>query len=140
MARFLVDSDLIISYTKHHPEALTLLAEVMSQEETALSAISAVTTFEVLQGLRYPEQPAVRRLFSAFRCLPVTEDIARVGAKLVREQRKQGSQLTMGDALIAATVLLHDLVLVTGNKKHFDALGVRLYGDVSSGGATQQER
>jgi predicted nucleic acid-binding protein len=129
MSSFLVDSDVIISYTKRHPGALELLQQIALRDDATLPAVSAVTVFEVLQGLRHPEKPLIRRLFASFRCLPITQPIAHAGAMLVREQRERGATVVMGDALIAATALLHDLVLVTSNRKHFQPLGVTVYAD-----------
>ena len=139
MSRFLVDSDIIISFTKHHPGALETLSEVSALEESTPSAVSAVTVFEVLQGLRQPEKPAIRRLFGTFRCMPVTGTVAHAAALLVRRQRTDGRQLSMGDALIAATALINDLVVVTENTKHYESLGVRLYGKGPTGAPTKQE-
>jgi predicted nucleic acid-binding protein len=127
MSSFLIDSDVIISYTKRHQDALELLRQLALLEDGPLLAVSAVTVFEVLQGLRHPEKPLIRRLFSSFRCLPITHPIAHAGAMLAREQRERGATVVMGDALIAATALLHDLVLVTANRRHFEPLGLRLY-------------
>lgn len=130
MSAYLVDSDIIISYTKRRPWATALLQDVVSADEAPLSAISAVTTFEVLQGLQDPEKPTIRRLLAAFRCLPVTDRVAHLAATLVRRERQKGRRLGIADALIAATALLHGLVVVTANRRHFTGLGVELYPEV----------
>jgi len=129
VSAFLVDSDIVISYTKRQPSARALLEVVIREDDAPVSAISAITAFEVLQGLRHPEKPVIRRLLDSFRCLPVTEQTAHLAATLVRRQRERGHKLDMGDALIAATALIHGLVLVTGNRRHFADLGVDLYSE-----------
>lgn len=50
--------------------------------------------------------------------LPLTEAISEHAAQLI-DQHTLASGLQLGDALIAATVLTHQLPLLTGNTKHF---------------------
>lgn len=133
MSSFLVDSDVIISCTKRRADALTLLDWVIAAEDEGLPRVSAVTVFEVLQGLRHPDKPIIRRFLAGFRHVPVDGRIAHVAAHLVRERRHRGETVVMGDALIAATALLYDLVVVTANRKHFLPLGVRLHPSETDG-------
>ena len=50
--------------------------------------------------------------------LPITETITRRATDLM-EVMTLSHGLQMGDALIAATALEHDIPLLTGNVKHF---------------------
>jgi len=47
-------------------------------------------------------------------------------ATLVVELRKKGETLPLLDAMIAATVLHHDLILVTRNTRDFSRAGVKM--------------
>jgi toxin FitB len=63
---------------------------------------------------------AIRTIYSD-RALPITDRIAVMWGRLAA-QRTRGD----ADGLIAATALVHGLVLVTGNTRDFDDTGVRL--------------
>ncbi len=128
MSSFLIDSDIVIGVSRGQEAALALLLEVSDQEAASVPAVSAITVFEVLQGRRPTEDRQLDRFFrDSVRTLPITQDEAELGARLVREEKRRGRTLNMGDALIAATALLYQLVLVTGNGRHFAPLGVELY-------------
>ena len=60
------------------------------------------------------------------RLLPVTEPISARAVALV-EQHFLPHHVQLADALVAATALQHDLVLVSSNSKHFRPIqGLRL--------------
>jgi predicted nucleic acid-binding protein len=67
----------------------------------------------------------VRRCYSG-RILPVTEEIASVGGRLIAERRKASETPGSNDCLLAATALVHGLNVATLNRKHFEKLGVEL--------------
>jgi hypothetical protein len=110
----LVDADVIIWNWRGREEAASLLAE-------APFAISAVTYMELVQGMRNRRELAKLRadlkLWEA-RILPVIEPISARAMALV-EELFLPHHVQVADALIAATGIHHDLVLVTSNAKHF---------------------
>lgn len=55
-------------------------------------------------------------------CLVVDLRVGRCFSKLKAELEKQGRRRDNFDLLIAATAVVHGLVLVTKNKKHFDGV------------------
>jgi toxin FitB len=60
------------------------------------------------------------------RILPVAESIAERWRHLAVTAKQQGFALAVGDGIIAATALEHNLTLVTRNVKDFAGLGVVL--------------
>ncbi|CAG7645317.1 PIN domain-containing protein [Paenibacillus allorhizosphaerae] len=74
---------------------------------------SAITECEVFAGLKPEEQLRAEKLFSAKRCLDVTSDIAKLGGTIRRDQKSKGRKLKTPDALIVATALAYDLILVS---------------------------
>jgi predicted nucleic acid-binding protein len=57
----------------------------------------------------------------------VTEPISERWGILTGERHLKGRPLSVGDGLIAATALEHDLTVVTRNVKHFRGLGVGVF-------------
>ena len=110
----LVDSDVIIWNWRGREAAATLLA-------AEPFSISAATYMELVQGMRNARE--LKRLQADLKLwqtniLPITEAISRRATALV-EAHFLPHHLQLADALIAATALEHDLVLVTSNSKHF---------------------
>jgi len=90
-------------------------------------ALSAVTRFELLRGLKEKGATAQIARFLAFcarsTVLPVTEPIFDRATDLWVFGRKGGHPCQDADILIAATALEHGLTLATGNTSHFAWIG-----------------
>jgi hypothetical protein len=119
----LVDTDVLIWHLRGYAQAtrrLDLLDPL---------TLSAVSYLEVLQGMRNKaELLAVQKMFERRRAviLPLTEAITQRATALM-ETLTLSHGLQMGDALIAATALVHDTPVLTGNVKHFAAVsGLRI--------------
>jgi toxin FitB len=80
-------------------------------------AVSMISRVEVLGYHRLTEtqKEYFEKFFKITPLLPVTEEII-LKAIALRQQKK----MSLGDALIAATALVHDLTLVTHNVKDFE--------------------
>ena len=125
---YLVDSDWLISYLNGKPEAEALLGGLYSDG----LAISVVTYGEALEGLT--DVTASRSQMSQFESfletlavLVVDMEIGRRYAAVRRELRQRGQLIADNDLWIAATALVHDLILVTRDH-HFERVpGLKLY-------------
>lgn len=106
----LIDSNIIIYAAQPQHAALR---QWIAQHAPAVSAISFV---EVLgyHKLAPAEKQALESFFAAAMILPLSQLTLDEAVKL-RQQRR----MTVGDALIAATCLVHKLTLVTHNTKDF---------------------
>jgi predicted nucleic acid-binding protein len=114
----LVDTDVLIWHLRGYPQAAKCLDAL---HEFTLSAVSYL---ELLQGMRNKgELVAVQRMLGQRRAviLPLTPPITERAMALM-ESLTLSHGLQMGDALIAATALEHQLPLLTGNIKHFAAI------------------
>ncbi|MGO9275212.1 MAG: type II toxin-antitoxin system VapC family toxin [Terriglobia bacterium] len=107
----LIDSNIIIYAAKPEYSNLRLF---IAEDAPAVSAVSYV---EVLGYPRLSEEE--RRHFEAFfvsaTILPISDGVIHEAVRL-RQRRK----MTLGDALVAGTALLHGLTLVTRNTRDFD--------------------
>ena len=114
----LVDTDVLIWHLRGYPQATRRLDELGSL------TLSAISWLEVLQGMRNKaELVAVKKMLDkrSARLLPVTETITLRAIELM-ESLTLSHGLQMGDALIAATAIEHQLPVLTANVKDFSAV------------------
>jgi predicted nucleic acid-binding protein len=106
----LLDSNLIIYAARpEHAELRRFIAD-------RAPAVSAVSLVEVLgyHGLREGEAALLESFFAASHVLPVDDSVVRQAVAL-----RQARRMTLGDALVAATALVHGHTLATHNTRDF---------------------
>ncbi len=82
-------------------------------------AISAVTEMELYFGARDKrELRRIMKFLAGFEIIHLDEPVSRRATELIAEYAKS-HRLAIPDALIAATALIHNLPLLTLNKKDF---------------------
>lgn len=104
-----VDTDVLIWHLRGYPQATRRL------DELGALTLSAVSYLEVLQGMRNKaELLAVKKMLDkrSARLLPVTEAITLRATELM-ESLTLSHGLQMGEALIAATAVEHQIPLLT---------------------------
>ena len=112
MADLLVDTDVFVDH---------LRAATGVGDPSDTIAVSAITRAELFAGSRVDED-GLRVLLGPLRELSVDSVVAERGGRVRRE-----TALALPDALIAATALKHDLILLTRNRRHFERVdGLRL--------------
>ena len=114
----LVDTEVLIWHLRGYAQATRRLDQLGSL------TLSAVSYLEVLQGMRNKaELAAVKKMLErrAATLLPISEAITQRAIALM-ESLTLSHGLQMGDALIAASALVHQLPVLTGNVKHFAAV------------------
>ncbi len=115
----LVDTDVLIWHLRGLPKASQRLDQLPSL------TVSAITWLELLQGFRNKaEMQAVQKSLQLRNAkqLPLTPAITE-RAIVLMEALTLSHGLQLGDALIAATALEHNLTVLTGNTKHFTPIG-----------------
>ena len=114
----LVDTDVLIWHLRGYPQAKRRL------DELGALTLSAVSYLEVLQGMRNKaELLAVKKMLDkrSATLLPITKAITLRATELM-ESLTLSHGLQMGDALIAATAIEHQMPVLTANVKHFSAV------------------
>lgn len=119
------DTDVLIDYLRGaDPYASRVELELKSGH----FATTAITAFELLQGARTDRQrSAVTLLLDALTILPLDTNAAKAAAKARRSLLERGVDIGMADSLIAGTVITHNGLLLTRNRKHFERIeGLKL--------------
>lgn len=106
----ILDNNIIIYSTK--PE-YDFLREFIAENSPLVSAVSYV---EVLgyHKLADEEKELLEEFFDSTQILPISKEVITKAIEL-----RQLKKMTLGDALIAATALVNNLVLVTNNTTDF---------------------
>jgi len=82
--------------------------------------ISAVTVYELYMGATNKDKEKdVMNITENFTVLPFTDTVAQKAAELYHKLRLSNQMIEFRDIFIAATCLVHELPIVTLNKKHF---------------------
>lgn len=125
MKSVLIDSDILIEVTRARDDAILLRWDELSRVETPLLC-SPVTVAELWHGARTQEHRALHTLFVAIHCIPIDAEIGIQAGEYLRLYAKS-HHVELGDALIAATVSLHNLALWTRNRKHYPMKDIAFY-------------
>lgn len=109
------DTDIIIWLQRGNLKAASLI------EKDNVRMISIQTYMELLQCVNNKKQQQIIRNFLRefdFTLLPLTENIGH-RASIYIEEYSMVNGLRAGDAIIAASAIENDVMLATGNYKHY---------------------
>jgi predicted nucleic acid-binding protein len=129
--KYLVDANVLSEPTR--PEPQPKVVEWLRTHESEI-AVDPVILGEVRFGIlllpRGGKRSALERWFEKgirrVHCLRWEPETGLRWAVLLAELRKRGRALPIKDSLIAATALMHGLVVVTRNERDFLAAGVKV--------------
>ncbi len=124
MNRFLLDSDVIIWHFRGSEKITGMLRDLLA---FGLPCCSAISVLEVQVGVKRDEEEKTDQFFRSLRIMDVSRDIARRAGQLIRGGKTKGWTVELPDAIIAGTCLVHDLVLVTCNKRHYPFDGLKFH-------------
>jgi len=113
---YLIDTDILIRYLKNDEKAVNFIKII---KETDLST-SIICVGELVEGLDQKKIPFFIKSIQEIDIFNLNLDVIVKFAEIRRQLRKSGKLLDNFDILIAATCIVNDLTLVTGNHKHFD--------------------
>ncbi|MFN8493471.1 MAG: type II toxin-antitoxin system VapC family toxin [Caldilineaceae bacterium] len=116
MTNYLLDTNILIQQLRSRPTLVDLATRLPDQDGMY---ISAITYAEVMAGMHVHEDARTQHTLNACVCLPVNQFIADQAGRWIYQYARRGLQLTLADALIAATAHMEQLTLVTTNTRHF---------------------
>ncbi|HEV8040398.1 MAG TPA: type II toxin-antitoxin system VapC family toxin [Bryobacteraceae bacterium] len=125
MAIYLLDTSVIIDALNGKRGRWQLLKALVESGETL--ACSAMTVMEIYAGLRPHESAMTQAFMDGLEHYTVDRELGRYAGLLKNEWAKQGRTLSAPDVVIAATALIHKLVLMTDNRKDFPMSQLALY-------------
>lgn len=129
---FLIDANVLSEPTKPHPTA-KVVAWLKANERAI--AVDPIILGEVRFGIHLlPVGKRRRRLEHWFAqgvgsivCLPWDAATGLRWAELLAHLRAAGETMPIKDSMIAATALVHGLVMCTHNQRDFRKAGVKLF-------------
>lgn len=137
---YLLDTNVVSELRKPRPHG-AVLAWLQSVDDAQLH-LSAVSVGEVQAGIEITRQQDeakareieawLRDLMGAYNVLPMDGATFQVWARLMHGR----SDTLYEDAMIAATAVVHRLVVVTRNVSDFATLGVKVFNPFTSRRAT----
>jgi predicted nucleic acid-binding protein len=119
----LLDTDIFIDYLRLHPAAI-LFIDSFSQTELSFSLF---TYLELLQGCPNKiQEKRIGEFLKYFEGFPIDTKISSIAFMIYRENHLR-FHLDIPDSFIAATAIVHNLLLVTRNEKHYKGIeGLKL--------------
>jgi toxin FitB len=136
--KYLVDANVISEPTR--PDPNSTVVEWLRRNEREI-AVDPVILGEVRLGiLLLPKGKKRTRLEQWFdtgvqrlHCVPWEAETGLKWAELLARLRATGRAMPIKDSLIAATALVHNLVIVTRNRADFERAGVAVVDPFASG-------
>jgi predicted nucleic acid-binding protein len=117
--RVLLDTNFLIGLLRGTQPYWRYLEQLL--ERTA-PAISAVTRAEIYAGCHPSEEAATGNLLSCFKIVLIGSEIADLAGRYVYRFARRGVTLHLEDALIGATAVYEQFILITQNVGHFPML------------------
>ena len=117
MASFLIDTDVLIDISRGNTNAADFV--------DALSGdifIGRISAMELIIGARNKKDQKVIEKFVSLYSIKELSDAIGLESHQRLKQYSKSRGLTLADALIAATAIVNDLVLVSRNAKHFQPI------------------
>lgn len=120
-----VDTGIFIDFLRAKDKSITQLYDLSNK--TGIF-ISSVTLYELYIGATSPQKwRDAKMLTEDIPVLSFTKSISEKSAMIYQQLKKENKLIEFRDIFIAATAIMHDLPVLTKNKKHFSRVkGLKL--------------
>jgi predicted nucleic acid-binding protein len=117
VARYLLDSNVIIDFVRLVPSAVEVVQKLIGQEDIC---VCDVVLAEVIAGTFPAAEERTRMLIQPASFLETSRAAAERAGHMRFSLARRGFQLSLADSLIAATANEHAATVVTRNVRHFE--------------------
>ncbi len=121
MITYTLDTNILSYYIRGDETIKDRLIKVLSEGNQFI--INPITYYEITRGLLAIDSRKKLQKFNdlcqVFGTLELSNKVLDIAAQNYALLRKKGQLIEDADLFIAATCLVHDLVLITNNTKHF---------------------
>lgn len=125
MDKTLLDTDILSEVLKGHNQVVARNTAAYRQHFGHYT-LSAITVMEVIKGLQKAQRPdriqALITALAAEEVLSFDREAAQLAGRIYGDLERTGQPIGRADPIVAAIALQHNLVLVTGNMKHFERI------------------
>jgi predicted nucleic acid-binding protein len=119
-AGVVVDTSIFIDYLRAKDKRNTVLFKIPDNRRIY---ISSVTLYELLMGATDSQKiKDVHLLTDDTIILPFDEEVSIQASEIYHDLRKSNTMIEFRDIFIASTCLIHNLPIITANKKHFQRI------------------
>jgi predicted nucleic acid-binding protein len=116
----LIDTSIIIDHLRKENKKKSQLYKII--DKYALFT-SAITIYELFAGaINEQKRKDIFDLIALVKILPFTKETAERAGAIYLSLRNKNELIEIGDILIGATAITHNLHLMTLNVKHFDRI------------------
>jgi len=124
MSKFLIDTDVMIWHLRGKKETKDLLK---SLQKAGVPMCSPISIIEVQVGVKPGEEEFTNEFLESLNVCNMNREIANKAAEYLTAYREKGITLQILDAIIAATCVVRDLILVTYHDRHYPMPEIRVY-------------
>jgi predicted nucleic acid-binding protein len=117
MAAFLIDTDVLIDISRGNTDAADFVDTLPGD-----MFIGRISAMELIVGARNKrDQKVIEKFISLYSIQELSDAIGHEAHQRLKQYAKAHG-LALADALIAATAIVNDLILVSRNAKHFQPI------------------
>lgn len=125
MERVLLDTDIFSEILKQKHEKVLEAAESYRQI-FGCCTISTITVLELIKGFhKVQREDCIQRLLPVLKnieLLTLTQTSAEIAGRMYADLERTGQTIGRADPIIAAIAVERNLVLCTGNEKHYSRI------------------
>ena len=122
MTVYLPDTTFLVDFEHGQPHALSFAQDCLRRSDTMVTCLIIVA--EYYSGRVPAQRPELDELIQACDYWEMNREVGLVAARHRLESRRQGIQIHLPDALVAALAFVRGATVVTENPKDFQMTGL----------------